>query len=198
MIKMDDATLRRRRHTNCAGLGTPRLQNRSRSARSPNFSRSLGEGRFGLRFANPGVVTTYQPHPLAERIVGAAIQVHRALGPGLLESSYQRCLACEFTMTGIAFRSEVTLPLEYRNLRISCGYRVDFIVEDEILLELKSVERLLPIHEAQVITYLKLTGLPRALLMNFNVPVLGRGVKSFLRPTGASDAGTVHSLHSSK
>lgn len=135
-------------------------------------------------------MTTYQPDSTAERIIGAAIRVHKALGPGLLESGYQRCLECELSLSGITFRSEVALPIAYQGIHINCGYRVDLIVEDRVLVELKAVERLLPIHDAQVITYLKLTNLPRALLINFNVPVLVRGIKSFLRPSRLQGPGT--------
>jgi GxxExxY protein len=102
----------------------------------------------------------------------------------LLEGTYERCLEYEFARQGVPFRSQVSVPAIYYEARINCGYRVDFIVDDEVLVELKAVERLIPLHSAQVLTYLKLTSLPRALLINFNVTVLRSGVKSFLRQAG--------------
>jgi GxxExxY protein len=119
-----------------------------------------------------------------DRILSCAIAVHRALGPGLMESTYQHCLSYEFTLNRVAFRAQVPIPVAYRGTHVSCGYRADFIVDDEVLLELKSVEKLMPLHDAQVLTYLRLTGLPRALLLNFNVPVLKTGIKSFLNSHG--------------
>jgi GxxExxY protein len=119
-------------------------------------------------------------NPTVDRILGCAIAVHRALGPGLMESAYQHCLSYEFTLNRVAFRAQVPIPVAYRGTFVSCGYRADFVVDDEVLVELKSVECLMPLHDAQVLTYLRLTGLPRALLLNFNVPVLKTGIKSFL------------------
>ena len=113
---------------------------------------------------------------LTEAIIGAAIEVHRELGPGLLESSYQRCLAREFDLRGIGYREEVDLPVEYKGVVIDCAYRLDFIVEEKVVVELKSVERLIPVHEAQLITYLKLTKLRVGLLINFNSPVLRNSI----------------------
>ena len=121
-----------------------------------------------------------QRSAVVERILGCAITVHRALGPGLLESTYQQCLSYELALNRVAFRSQVAIPVLYRGTEIRCGYRADFIVEDAVLVEIKSVEHLVPLHDAQVLTYLKLTGLPRALLVNFNVLVLKTGVKSFM------------------
>ena len=118
--------------------------------------------------------------PTVNLVIGCAIDVHRALGPGLLESAYERCLAHKFKQTGLAFRRQVPLPIEFEGVRIECGYRVDFIVENTVLVELKSIERLLPVHCAQTLTYLKLSGLSHGLLINFNVPVLASGLKSFL------------------
>lgn len=113
---------------------------------------------------------------LTGQIIGAAIEVHRALGPGLLESAYQACLARELSLRGIAFEREKPLPVEYKGLELDCGYRLDFLVEDRVVLELKAVDRLLPVHEAQLLTYLKLTGCRVGLLINFNVAVLKEGI----------------------
>jgi GxxExxY protein len=113
---------------------------------------------------------------LTRRIIGAAIEVHRSLGPGLLETAYQACLAREFTIRGIAHEREVPLPVAYKGIDVECGYRLDFLIEKKVVVELKAVERLLPIHEAQLLTYLRLSGAPVGLLINFNVPVLKDGI----------------------
>jgi GxxExxY protein len=110
---------------------------------------------------------------LTERIIGAAIEVHKALGPGLLESAYESCLAHEFSLDNICFERQVPLPVTYKSVFLDCGYRLDFLV----VLELKVVEKLEAIHQAQVLTYLKLGGWPIGLLINFNVPVLTKGIK---------------------
>ena len=109
---------------------------------------------------------------LSEAIIGAAIEVHRATGPGLLESAYQNFLAHEFTLRGIAFAKEVPLPVCYKGVRLDCGYRMDFVIEDRIILEVKSVEKLIAIHEAQLLTYLKLSGKRVGLMINFNSAVI--------------------------
>ena len=113
---------------------------------------------------------------LTGQIIGAAIEVHRALGPGLLESAYQACLARELSLRDVSFEREKPLPVEYKGLQLDCGYRLDFLVEDRVVLELKAVGRLLPVHEAQLLTYLKLTGCRVGLLINFNVAVLKEGI----------------------
>jgi GxxExxY protein len=120
------------------------------------------------------------PDPLTEQVIGCAINVHRALGPGSLESAYRRCFSHELTMQGIAFKSEVAVPIVYRGARIECGYRADIVIKEKLLLELKAVDVVLPIHHAQVITYLKLLHLKQGLLMNFNSKRLVDGLKSFL------------------
>ena len=112
---------------------------------------------------------------LTEQIIGAAIEVHRALGPGLVESAYEECLCHELHLRGITFRRQVPLPVEYKGVSLDCAYRLDLIVQDEIILELKCIERVLPVHEAQLLTYLKLTGKRVGLIINFNVPALVRG-----------------------
>ena len=110
-------------------------------------------------------------------IIGACIEVHRALGPGLLESSYEQCLCHELSLRKIPFDCQVPLPLEYKSIRLDCGYRMDIVVQNSVLLELKAVESLAPIHEAQMLTYLKLSKLKIGLIINFNVPVLKNGIK---------------------
>ena len=119
-------------------------------------------------------------YPLAGKVIGCAIEVHKRLGPGLLEGTYKECLAAEFTRQKIRFAREVPLPLTYSDVKIDFAYRIDFVVEDELILEVKSVQMILPVHCAQTLTYLKLLKVKQALLINFNVPVLVKGVKSFL------------------
>ena len=114
---------------------------------------------------------------LTGQIIGAAIEVHRALGPGLLESVYQACLAREFSLRNLPFEQEKPLPVEYKGVRVDCGYRLDFIVAGKVVVELKAVDAIRPVHEAQLLTYLKLTGCRVGLLINFNVPVLKDGIK---------------------
>jgi len=114
---------------------------------------------------------------VTETIIGAAIEVHRHLGPGLLESAYQVCLAREMALRGLAFEREVQLPLDYKGVKLDCGYRLDYLVEQCVVIELKAVEAIQPIHEAQLLTYLKLSGCKIGLLINFNVPVLKNGLK---------------------
>jgi len=112
---------------------------------------------------------------LTEKIIGAAIEVHRALGPGLLESAYEECVCRELDLRGLKFQRQVPLPVEYKGVKLDCGYRLDLIVEDEVILELKCIERVLSVHEAQLLTYLKLTGKRVGLIVNFNVATLIRG-----------------------
>lgn len=109
---------------------------------------------------------------LTESIIGAAIEVHRALGPGLLESAYQACLAREFALRSLTFEQEKPIPVTYKDVNLDCGYRVDFLVNAKVVVELKAVEQMHPVYEAQLLTYLKLTGCKVGLLINFNVPVL--------------------------
>lgn len=113
----------------------------------------------------------------SDMIIGAAIAVHRALGPGFLESAYRACLAFELRDRGLKVLEEVALPVIYRGVQLDCGYRLDLLVEDCIIVELKSVERLMAIHQAQVISYLRLSGHRLGLLINFNVKLLISGVK---------------------
>ena len=111
-----------------------------------------------------------------EGIIGAAIEVHRALGPGLLESAYEQCLCHELNLRWISFRRQLDLPVTYKGVRLDCGYRIDLLVSDEVVVEVKSVESLLPVHEAQLLTYLRLMNENVGLLINFNAPVLARGI----------------------
>jgi GxxExxY protein len=117
---------------------------------------------------------------LSREVIGAAIEVHRALGPGLLESAYQVCLCHELELRKIPFRPQLDLPLRYKDVSLDCAYRMD-IVDDLLLLELKAIERMEAVFEAQIITYLKLSGLWLGLLMNFNVPVLRDGIKRIVQ-----------------
>jgi GxxExxY protein len=116
---------------------------------------------------------------ITEKIIGAAIEVHRELGPGLLESTYEKCLAQELDLRNIRYDRQKPCSLVYKGLVIEEGYRVDLLVEDEVVLEIKSINEVAPIHDAQLLTYLRLLGLRRGLLLNFNVPVLRAGIKRF-------------------
>jgi GxxExxY protein len=121
--------------------------------------------------------TEAQRDSLSEIVIGAAIEVHRHLGAGLLESAYEECLCYELTQKQLTFKRQLELPVQYKNLKLDISYRIDLIVENSLLLELKSVDKLLPIHEAQMLTYMKLGNLKTGLLINFNVPVLKNGLK---------------------
>ncbi len=114
---------------------------------------------------------------LSRQVIGAAIEVHRALGPGLLESVYEACLCHELAVRNIAFERQVSLPVQYKDVYLDCGYRLDVLVGDRVIVELKSVAQLEPIHDAQLLTYLRLSRLWLGLLINFNVPVLKQGIK---------------------
>ncbi len=114
---------------------------------------------------------------VTETIIGAAIEVHRALGPGLLESAYEECLCRELTLRQMPFERQHPLPVDYKGLRLDCGYRLDLLVADMVVVEIKAIEKLLPIHEAQLLTYLRLGGWKVGLLINFNVPVLKQGIR---------------------
>jgi GxxExxY protein len=114
--------------------------------------------------------------PRTAPIIGAAIEAHRALGPGLLESAYEECLCHELHLRGRVFQRQVDLPVSFKGLKFDCGYKIDLIVDDLVVLELKCVEKILPIHQAQLLTYLKLSGKHVGLLINFNVPLLTQGI----------------------
>jgi GxxExxY protein len=117
---------------------------------------------------------------LSHRVIGCAIEVHRELGPGLLESTYRQCLACELSHENISFQMEVPLPVRYKNVLLDCGYRIDLLVNGDLIIEIKSVEALLPIHQAQILTYLRLGKIPIGLLINFNVTKLQSGIRRFV------------------
>ena len=132
---------------------------------------------------------TYQIHhrgtesterdPLTGAILGAAIEVHRELGPGLLESAYEECLCRELSLRRVSFERQVPQPVVYKDVHLDCGYRMDIVVEKKVVIEIKSVDAINPIHEAQILTYMKLSGLHTGLLLNFNTAVLKDGIKRF-------------------
>ena len=113
---------------------------------------------------------------ISERVIGCAIKVQRQLGPGLLESAYEECLCHELSLSDLAFKQQQPLPVDYKGIHIDCGYRVDIVVEGKLVLELKACEKILPVHKAQLLTYLKLSSIKHGLLMNFNVPVMKDGI----------------------
>jgi len=117
---------------------------------------------------------------LSKRVIGCALAVHRALGPGLLESAYEQCLAHELTLNRIGFKLQHPLPVDYKGCRLDCGYRIDLLVEERLIVELKSVEQIKGIHEAQLLTYMRLAGVKTGLLINFNVVRLKEGIKRFV------------------
>ena len=117
---------------------------------------------------------------LTERVIGLAIEVHRYLGPGLLESAYEECLSYELNHAGIVHRRQAPLPIVYKGIRLDCGYRMDIVVENALVVEIKTVEQVVPLHEAQILTYLRLSGIRVGLLMNFNAVVLRNGLKRFV------------------
>ena len=117
---------------------------------------------------------------LSRSVIGCALEVHRNLGPGLLESTYRQCLACELSHAGILFQMEVPLPVRYKDILLDCGYRIDLLLRGELIVEIKSVEALLPIHQAQILTYTRLANVPIGLLINFNVTRLQTGIKRFV------------------
>lgn len=121
--------------------------------------------------------TEAQRNALSQRVIGAAIEVHRHLGPGLLESAYQTCLAYELSQAGLLVQQQLNLPLIYKGIQLDAAYRIDILVENQLVLELKTVEKILPIHEAQLLSYLRLGGFPLGLLLNFHAPTLKEGIK---------------------
>jgi len=118
----------------------------------------------------------YLHSSLTSEIIAAAVEVHRELGPGLLESAYQLCLCRELAIRGVGFRAEVPLPIDYKGVHLDCGYRMDLVVADKVAIEIKSIDKTLPIHEAQLLTYLRLSQLRVGLLINFNVKLLRQGI----------------------
>ena len=118
--------------------------------------------------------------PLTRKIIGSAIEVHRRLGPGLLESTYETCLCYELELNGLQVQRQVPIPVIYRDVKLDSGYRIDILVENEVVIEVKSVAALLPVHEAQLLSYLKHIGGGRGLLINFNVKLLKNGIKRLI------------------
>lgn len=123
------------------------------------------------------VTTVQSVNQTTEAIIGAAIEVHKHLGPGLLESAYEECLCHEFNVRNIPFQRQVSLPVIYKGVILDCGYRIDLLVEDEVVVELKAMESIQPIHEAQTLTYMRLGDWKVGLIINFNVPIVVKGVK---------------------
>ena len=117
---------------------------------------------------------------LSRKVIGCALEVHRNLGPGLLESTYRQCLACELSHGGIPFQMELPLPVRYKEMLLDCGYRIDLLVSGDLIVEIKCVETLLPIHQAQILTYMRLSKIPVGLIINFNVTRLQNGIKRFV------------------
>lgn len=124
-----------------------------------------------------GVRIVQEVNKTTEALIGAAIEVHKYLGPGLLESAYEECLCHELSLRNIPFKRQVLLPVVYKGTKLDCGYRIDLLVNDEVVVELKATESISPIHEAQVLTYMRLGDWKVGLILNFNVPILVKGVK---------------------
>lgn len=116
----------------------------------------------------------------SHKIIGSAIEVHRLLGPGLLESAYEECLMYELQAKGLLVERQKPVPVIYKEKKLDCGYRIDLLVERSVIVELKSVDRLIPVHEAQLLTYMRFSGIPTGLLINFNVTVLKNGLRRFV------------------
>jgi len=114
---------------------------------------------------------------LSNQVIGCALEVHRYLGPGLLESTYEQCLAHELKIMGIPFELQYPVPVEYKGIKLNCGYRIDMLIDNAIVVELKSVEKILPIHQAQLLTYMKLSNVSIGLLINFNVELIKNGIR---------------------
>jgi GxxExxY protein len=123
-----------------------------------------------------GTATKLKHEELTEQIIGAAIEVHKSLGPGLLEGVYEECLCHELTLRGLAFQRQLLVPVVYKGVTRDCGYRLDLMVANLVILELKSIDRVLPIHEAQLLTYMRLLSKPVGFIINFNVPALRNGI----------------------
>lgn len=134
---------------------------------------------------------------ITRKIIGAAISVHRALGPGLLEGTYEACLAYELVQLGFKVERQKELPVRYRGVVIDCGYRLDLLIEDEIVVEVKAVDQLIPVHQAQVMSYLRMSGKRVGLLMNFNVKVLKQGLKRIVNEFPASAVSAYSAVKSS-
>ena len=118
--------------------------------------------------------------PLTAKVIGCAIEVHRTLGPGLLESAYEQCLAHELKVADVPFRVQVPMPIEYKGVKLDCKYKIDLLVDEFLVIELKAVEQLTGVHEAQLLTYMKLAEAPVGLLINFNVQLVKNGIRRFV------------------
>lgn len=162
----DKALSRSLRH----GWLTPALVERTITTETQRAQRWHREKRSSREIMNPSI------NRLTHQIIGAAIDVHRQIGPGLLESAYRKCLRRELFLKGLPFEYEKPLPLEYKGIQLECGYRVDIVVGGKVAVEVKSIQALAPIHDAQLLTYLRLGGWPVGLLINFNVVVLKDGI----------------------
>ena len=123
------------------------------------------------------VDTTIQKGSLTDQVLGLAIEVHKTLGPGLLESAYEECLCYELKQSGLKYDRQMHLPVKYKGMELECGYRIDIVVEDSLIIEVKAVNAMQPLFDAQILTYMKLTGIKTGLLINFNVPLLKDGIK---------------------
>jgi GxxExxY protein len=131
----------------------------------------------GAEIKRSGRVSPVRENDLTNAIIGAAIEVHRMLGPGLLESAYEECLCYELSRLGLAFQRQLQVPVSYKGLKLDCGFKLDLVVENAVIVELKAIDELLPIHKAQLLTYLKASGKRVGLLINFNVSILKNGLK---------------------
>src|SRR5205823_9539672 len=120
---------------------------------------------------------TQRLNQITEKIIGGGIEVHRVLGPGLLESAYEECLCYELSQCGLSFQRQVALPVIYKDVKLDCGYRMDIVVENLVVIEMKAVTKMIPVHEAQLLSYLKLADLPLGLLLNFHEALLKNGIK---------------------
>ena len=125
-------------------------------------------------------MNAHSVNDITEKIIGAAIEVHRTLGPGLLESAYETCLCRELQLRGLQYQRQLSLPVNYKGIALESGYRLDLLVENLVVVEIKAIEALQPVHEAQILTYMRLGGWCVGLLINFNVPLLKQGVKRFV------------------
>ena len=117
---------------------------------------------------------------LSKKVIGFALEVHKTLGPGLMESVYEKCLSFELTKAGLKYEIQKAIPVNYKGVQIDCGYRIDILVEGKLIVELKSVDKVLPLHQSQILTYMKLAGISTGLLLNFNVSKLKDGIQRFV------------------
>jgi len=121
-----------------------------------------------------------QINEITQRIIGCAIEVHKNLGPGLLESAYEECLAYDLDRAGFSIRRQQPVPVVYKDVKLECGYRIDILVENSVIVELKALDEINPVHEAQILTYMKFAGKKFGLLINFNVTILKNGIRRFI------------------